>query len=291
MSAPAPIDFDRAPPLLRRPAPSDNKYSRGVVTLATGSTTYPGAALLGVGAALATGVGMVRYLGPDEVATLVVQAHPEVVVAKGVQDAAVVGSGFARMSESECLERVRPVGDVGFPVVLDAGAMEHRSLFSGPTILTPHRGEFAHLAAVFGAPEEQWNAQALWLATRLDATIVVKGHETLVVSPSGHTSLLAPAPAWLASAGTGDVLAGVMGAILAQVSKDSGGQGLTETQYHDVAVLGCLIHQEAARRASHSATSSSGKPMTASGLIDEIPEVVATLLGREEGRLPSAHPL
>jgi ADP-dependent NAD(P)H-hydrate dehydratase / NAD(P)H-hydrate epimerase len=280
VSQPTAIDFDHAPTILRGPTPQDTKYSRGVVACVTGSTPYPGAALLSVGAVLATGVGMVRYLGPDEVTSLVVTAYPEVVVIPGRQDAAVVGSGFPRVSESDCRERVGPLGDMPLPVVLDAGAMEHRLLFPGPAILTPHLGELARLADVFGAPEGDPAGQAFWLSHHLDATVVVKGHETLVVSPSGHTSRLSPAPTWLATAGTGDVLAGIMGAVLAQVSRNAGEGATGEAQCHDVAILGCLIHQEAARRASRSDTSQSGKPLTASGLIGEIPEVVATLVDR-----------
>lgn len=282
MSLPEAIDVHEAPLILRAPRPSDNKYSRGVVALATGSSTYPGAALLGVGAALATGVGMVRYLGPTEVSTLVLTTHPEVVVGPGRQDAAVVGSGFPQVSEQECHDRARALGDTSLPVVLDAGAMEHRALFPGPALLTPHRGELSHLAAFFGAPDGDPMTQATWLARHLHATIIVKGHETSIVSPPGVVTALVPAPTWLASAGTGDVLAGVLGAVLAQVAADSGESELSETQCHDVAVVGCLIHLEAARRASHSASGALGKPLTASSLIDAIPEVVATLVTRGE---------
>jgi hydroxyethylthiazole kinase-like uncharacterized protein yjeF len=244
------VDPRRVPTLLRVPGPDDDKYSRGVLAMVTGSLDYPGAALLGVSAAIHTGVGMVRYLGPQAVADMVMMNHPEVVVGPGRMTAAVVGSGWPETTKKELEKRLAGVVFDGIPVVLDAWAMVHREVFQGPAVLTPHRGELARLVEAFDAPEADPAAQALWLAEKLDATVVLKGHQTLVVSPDNRRSILPEAPTWLATAGTGDVLAGVMGAVLTSVQVAHPGQSLGSDDCHDVAVVAALIHQEAARVAA-----------------------------------------
>lgn len=245
-----PVSRDNAPALLHTPRQTDDKYSRGVLGMVTGSTQFPGAAILGVTAALSTGVGMVRYVGPPEVSALVMGTRPEVVVGPGRVTALVVGSGFPDIGDAELRAWVGELINTAVPVVLDAGAMVHRRLFPGPAILTPHAKELHRLARAFGAPADTPDQTALWLANRLDAVIIVKGHESLVVSPGGRASVLPAGPTWLATAGTGDVLAGIMGAVVTVMCSRQGDIPPSIDQMHDAAVLAGLIHLEAARRAS-----------------------------------------
>ena len=112
--------------LLPHPGRRSHKYSRGVLGVVAGSRQYPGAAVLACQGALAAGVGMVRYLGPPEVADLVRQACPEVVCGDAVADAHVqawlLGPGLDE-SAHEQLQRVRDAADTGLPTVADAGAL------------------------------------------------------------------------------------------------------------------------------------------------------------------------
>ncbi|PPH08849.1 MULTISPECIES: NAD(P)H-hydrate dehydratase, partial [unclassified Rathayibacter] len=110
---------------IRVPREDDDKYTRGVLGIATGSERYPGAAVLGVEAAVRTGVGMVRYLGPERPAGLVLARRPEVVTAVGRVQAWLVGSGTSAEDRSD-EERRTLIEQLhsGVPVVLDAGALD-----------------------------------------------------------------------------------------------------------------------------------------------------------------------
>lgn len=273
-----PVTWDDAPALLSTPLATDDKYSRGVLGMVTGSTQYPGAALLGITAALSTGVGMVRYVGPREVAELVLASRPEVVIGPGRVTALVVGSGFPDTNAEGLKERLGELDGVDVPVVLDAGAMIHRRLFPGPAILTPHRGELDRLAQALGAPEGSAEHVALWLADYLDAVVVLKGNETLVVSPGGRASTLPPAPTWLATAGTGDVLAGVMGAAVTAVAVRHLDRAVTASHLHDAAVVAGLIHQQAAVIASR--VGNFDAPLLPSVLAETVRDAVAQFLSR-----------
>src|SRR5690606_13763987 len=131
------------------PQGTDHKYTRGVLGLVAGSTTYPGAGVLAAAGALHTGLGMVRYLGPDVVARLVHQRYPEVVLGAGRVQAWAVGSGVDPDDE----ERAGEVRDVvvralasGTPAVLDAGALAAApDRLAANVVLTPHAGELARL--------------------------------------------------------------------------------------------------------------------------------------------------
>lgn len=275
---PVSVTWDSAPALLHTPLATDDKYSRGVLGMVTGSSQYPGAALLGVTAALSTGVGMVRYLGPGDVARLVLATRPEVVIGPGRITALVVGSGFPDTDANELRERLGELHGVDVPVVLDAGAMIHRRLFPGPAILTPHRGELERLARFFGAPEGSADDTASWLANHLEAVVVQKGNETVVVSPGRRASALPPAPTWLATAGTGDVLAGVMGAVVTAVAIAHPDRALTTDHLHDAAVVAGLIHQQAAAMASR--VDGLDAPLLPSVLAEAVREAVAQFLSR-----------
>jgi hydroxyethylthiazole kinase-like uncharacterized protein yjeF len=272
------VTWEDAPALLRAPLATDDKYSRGVLGMVTGSNQYPGAALLGVTAALSTGVGMVRYVGPQDVTHLVLSVRPEVVAGPGRVTALVVGSGFPDTSADELRDRLGELHGVDVPVVIDAGAMIHRHLFPGPAILTPHRGELQRLAEACGAPDESPEEVAAWLADHLNAVVVLKGNSTLVVSPGGRTSRLPAAPTWLATAGTGDVLAGVMGAVVVAVATAHLDQGLGRDQLHDAGVVAGMIHQRAAVRASQ--LTGREAPLLPSDLAEEVRGAVAEFLSR-----------
>lgn len=263
------------------PTSRDDKYSRGVLGVVTGSVDYPGAAVLGVEAALHTGVGMVRYRGPREVSDLVLQYRPEAVVLPGRVTALVVGSGCSKLSAPELHARLEgligrdgePITSV--PVVVDAGALLLSDLFTGPAILTPHRAELERLGKARGFSADSGEELARKLATDLESTIVVKGSQTLVVSPTGQMTRCPAAPAWLATAGTGDVLAGILGALVA-VQEASAGP-LSDSVMARLAVAGVLVHGQAALVAQITRAGVPG-PFTALSLARATSEVVATAL-------------
>ena len=214
--------------LLSAPSADDNKYSRGVVGFMTGSSDFPGAAVLGVTGAVRTGVGLVRYLGPTESTSLVLQRRPETVIQPGAADAWVVGSG---MTEEALTDSILQQVYAFELLVLDAAALTRVDYaeLTGRAILTPHAGELSRLLKRMGQTEASINAlspvQAASLAARLTGQVVVlKGHQTIIAGAGDFADaepvVLPPASSWLATAGTGDVLAGILGALLAVNSAD-----------------------------------------------------------------------
>jgi hydroxyethylthiazole kinase-like uncharacterized protein yjeF len=247
------------------PGPDDDKYSRGVLGFVTGSARYPGAAVLGVEAALRTGVGMVRYLGPGRPTRLVLQHRPEAVTADGRVQAWVLGSGqdAAERDDATRLLLESALGQ-GVPVVLDGGGLDLTP--RGPAILTPHAGELARVLGVDRATVLADRESAVRIAVEESgATILLKGHETLIAGPDRLEPLrVRNAPAWLATAGAGDALAGIIGALLATHP----GAG----ELPELAATAAVIHGLAAERAS------GGGPFTILDLCAEIPRVVAALV-------------
>lgn len=203
--------------LLREPTDADDKYSRGVVGLRTGSALYPGAAVLGVEAAWRTGAGLVRYVGPAR--DLVLARRPETVTAHGRVQAWVIGSGTdaaQRGAEETAALTEILAGDV--PVVVDAGALDLVPPTPTPTplVLTPHAGEHAALRARWGLPERTDRAEAAReTAARSGAIVLLKGAVTIIAAPDGTVRTVTTGVPWLSTAGTGDVLAGILGALLA----------------------------------------------------------------------------
>lgn len=265
---------------IRVPTASDNKYSRGVVGIVTGSLRYPGAAVLGVEAALRTGVGMVRYVGPESVATLVLQRRPEAVLGAGRANAWLCGSGVDRGEVSgELLSIVRAAGELSQPVILDGGALDTYSLTTGPVVITPHHAE---LAGMFARAEgsTRWAVPSaddiardpgVWAtraAERWGVTVLLKGAETLVVGP-GVSLMARSATPWLATAGAGDALGGILGALVAthsdEIASDPGALAR-------LAATAAVIHGCAARQIS------GGGPFTILDLCAVIPATVAQLL-------------
>lgn len=216
---------------IREPNAADDKYSRGVVGFITSSQEFPGAALLGITAAMRTGVGMVRYLGPQRVADLVLLSRPETVLQDGRAQAWVVGSGVPG-DDAEQGARIRKVVSESNLVVVDAGALQiiDFAACKATCVLTPHAGEAAELlnrihpnrsmrqvtrAEVEADPENF----AILIAGVTKQLTVLKGNQTVVARASkegaDQSYQFDPAPAVLATAGSGDVLAGIIGALLA----------------------------------------------------------------------------
>jgi ADP-dependent NAD(P)H-hydrate dehydratase / NAD(P)H-hydrate epimerase len=235
--------------LIAPPVAEANKYSRGALGLAVGSETYPGAALLVVRGALGIAPGYLRYLGPAAVSSLVLQAHPEVVIADVAVDSWVVGSGFS--AEPECRRRLDQVTAQRLPLVLDALALDLTD-FEAPlskSVITPHLGEATRLAKRLGLPADLPPAQlALALAVRTKTLCLLKGNESFIADPTGRLLAVAGLSSWLATAGTGDVLAGVIGGLVARLARENPEFGWLElTQLVELAVL---VHSDAAELAA-----------------------------------------
>ncbi|MBX0300834.1 NAD(P)H-hydrate dehydratase [Cryobacterium sp. 1639] len=258
------------------PQSTDDKYSRGVLGMRTGSTEYPGAAVLGVEAASRTGVGMVRFLGARRVSTLVLQRRPEVVTADGRVQAWLLGSGLdAGARSADTTRQLQKALRQGVPTVLDAGALDLVGDGTGARVITPHyrelagllnrSGETVEVAQIAQSPGE-WAVRA---AGRLGVTVLLKGSTTHVASPSGIRLTVSGAPAWLATAGSGDVLAGILGALLATHSAtlEADADALAA-----LAATACFVHSAAASRAS------GGGPIVALDIAQAVPATIAALL-------------
>ncbi|ARC57253.1 Bifunctional NAD(P)H-hydrate repair enzyme Nnr [Frondihabitans sp. 762G35] len=253
------------------PRDDDDKYSRGVLGVVTGSDQYPGAAVLGVEAALHTGVGMLRYLGPERAASFVLQRRPEAVTSPGRVQAYLLGSGIDPDTlDGVTTERFRQAAASGVPLVLDAGALSLRDRTDAPVVVTPH---FRELAKATGRTVDDIAADpaaaAIEAAETWGATVLLKGHSTYVASPNGVRLVAASAPSWLATAGAGDALGGILGALVAThadaIDADEGALAR-------LAATAAVVHGLAASRAS------GGGPLTVLGLVDRVPATIAALL-------------
>ncbi|MFC7494610.1 MULTISPECIES: NAD(P)H-hydrate dehydratase [unclassified Nocardioides] len=245
--------------LLPRPAPDAHKYTRGVVGIRAGSAQYPGAALLSVAGAGSGLVGMVRYVGPSEVADRVRERHPEV-VGDGRVQAWVVGSGGGEHAGDE----LRAALADQVPTLVDADALVHLpERLPADTVLTPHAGE---LAAMTGVERADIEARPLHharaAAERHGCVVLLKGRHTLVARPDGLVRATTTGTPWLATAGAGDVLGGLVGALLAA--------GLTA---YDAASVGSWLHGAAATLAGR------GGPLVAGDIAASIPDAVRGLPG------------
>ena len=284
---------------LPHPDQESDKYRRGVLGLAAGSDRFTGAAVLSTGGAVHGGAGMVRLVTADAAAAIVRQSWPEVVItttdAPGTVDAArtgeriidvagrvqawVAGPGMGTGEASAGLLQAVLMTDV--PVLVDADGItllaENRGLLqrSAPTLITPHAGELSRL---LGADRADIEAHRLRFATQaaaeLGCTVLLKGSTTVIASPGGDGQPVLVNPTgtpWLATAGSGDVLSGLAGAMLAQ--------GLAPAQ---AAATAAYLHGIAARLAADGVTyagprSATGAPIGASDLVGAIPAAIRTL--------------
>ncbi|AGS71261.1 hypothetical protein B446_22245 [Streptomyces collinus Tu 365] len=257
--------------LLPSPAAESDKYRRGVVGIAAGSARYPGAAVLAVSGALRGGAGAVRYVGPAGDA--VIARFPETLVSDGGPAKAgrvqawVVGPGAgddaATVAEMLAAE---------VPVLVDADGLRlaERDTVrarTAPTLMTPHAGE---AAALLGVRREEVEAARLASARELAAvyraTVLLKGSTTLVADPGGGAVRVNPTgTGWLATAGSGDVLSGLAGSLLAA--------GLPPL---DAGSVAAYLHGLAGRFAAR------GAPVGAHDVAARIPEAWRDV--RDQGR-------
>jgi len=261
------------------PSDIDHKYSRGVLGLITGSAQYPGAAVLSTSAALSTGLGMARFHSSSGLAHLVLHDAPETVVQPGPVTAWLAGSGIHHKKYSDFTTYLRHRWFIllqrqTVPTILDAGALSLAGKLSQPTLITPHAGELSRLLHTHSINVSSESIEAdpiTWAkktATLLNVTVLLKGSRT-VVADSNQVITLPVATPFLATAGTGDVLAGIIGALVATnyIEILNSSHRLAE-----VAAAGAFIHNHAALEASQ------GAPISASMIIDEIPTVIRKLL-------------
>ncbi len=254
--------------LWRVPGPDDDKYSQGVTGVAAGSATYPGAAVLSTGAAVLATSGMVRYAGwaADEVRA----RWPEVVATGSVEDAGrvqawVVGPGLGTGQAGR--DVLAAVLADGVPTCVDADGITllaaDPALWDNrepdvPVVLTPHDREFARIAEPLGIKlGDDRPAAARALARRLDCVVLLKGHTTVIADPAGRVLVNPASTAWLATAGSGDVLSGLIGATLA-------------TELDPWLAAGCAswVHERAGDLAA------AGAPAPASAILRAIPDAV-----------------
>ncbi|MFP5069729.1 NAD(P)H-hydrate dehydratase [Pseudonocardia nantongensis] len=250
------------------PGPDDDKYSQGVVGIAAGSATYPGAAVLAAGAAALSTSGMVRFAGSaaDEVR----RHRPEIVATGDITDAGrtqawAVGPGIGTGDGGRSV--LEAVLHRGVPTCVDADGItllaEHADLrdrvAGEPVVLTPHAGEFARIAGEVGTDRIGAARRA---AAELGVTVLLKGHATVVAAPDGRALVDPAGDSWAATAGSGDVLTGMIGALLAA--------GLEPWW-----AAGCatLVHARAATLAAH-AHGSPPVPAPASALQAALPDAI-----------------
>ncbi|MDQ1641376.1 MAG: ADP-dependent NAD(P)H-hydrate dehydratase / NAD(P)H-hydrate epimerase [Actinomycetota bacterium] len=247
--------------LVPRPDRESDKYQRGVLGVAAGSDQYTGAAVLCVGGALRGGAGMVRYVGSAAPEALVRQRWPEVVVGAGRVQAWTVGSGGG----GDAADRLGEAFDSGVPVLVDADALTALKNHQGsrpPCLLTPHAGELARLLDV-----DRKNVEARRLeharraAAELDTVVLLKGSTTVIADPSGRVRVNPTGTPALATAGSGDVLAGLGGALLAG--------GLDP---FDAGAAAAWLHGLAGRLASDG-----GAPISAYDVLDALPRAFRAL--------------
>ena len=263
------------------PSDLDHKYSRGALGLITGSAQFPGAAVLTTAAASASGVGMVRFHSSSGLAHLVLHTTPSAVVQPGKVAAWLVGSGISAEKYSDFTTWLRHrwfklIRLQSVPTILDAGALSLAGSLEQPTVITPHSGELATLLSARGV---QVSAEAIegdpkkWVqnaADTLGVTVLLKGATTYAANDEVLIQLPVATP-WLATAGSGDVLAGIMGALVVtnaiEILNDY-------NQLAYVAASAAFIHNQAAEKAS------GGGPINAEAIIKAIPETIAKLLKR-----------
>lgn len=313
---------------LLKPEADSHKYSRGVVRIIAGSQRFPGAGLLCVAGASHSGVGMIRLNAPERVENLVLAAHPQIVpdgpALTGACDALVLGPGLdAQKADWEALTQLLE----NTPAVIDASALEPvcalikegKLRLRAHHILTPHDGELARCLNLFAgtdtdktageiarklagkadkplgkfasetSPALQRRIQgAQQLAALTGACVLAKGNRTVVVDAKAQVYLLPAATPWLATAGSGDVLAGLMGGLLAlNVRAGAGHVGAALASAAalapEIAQLAARLHalagQLAAEAAGPKPTDATG-PKSASAVVDHpitAPEIAAAI--------------
>jgi hydroxyethylthiazole kinase-like uncharacterized protein yjeF len=275
--------------LLPRPGAESDKYRRGVLGLLAGSDRFTGAVLLSAGGAVRGGAGMVRVVTAQVAAVLVRQAWPEAVVTVHPDDggwdllgsvgrvqAWVAGPGMG--TDELAVARLAAILRTDLPVLVDADGLtilsQHEDLLprsggleGAPTLITPHAGELARLLGTDPASVEAGRLEhARRAAAELGVTVLLKGSTTIIASPEAEPVLVNPTGTpWLATAGSGDVLSGLTGALLAQ--------GLVPAQ---AGLAGAYLHGLAGRLAA-SPDGTGQAPIGASDLVRALPAAFRSL--------------
>jgi hydroxyethylthiazole kinase-like uncharacterized protein yjeF len=254
------------------PQANEYKYSRGVVQVIAGSEQFPGAALLASGGARCGTAGMVRVTGAG--APAAVAKYPDLVAAQGRTDAIVVGPGIGLTDAGRAQLEHALLQDV--PVVIDADGLtllaRHPELIANRvanfpvTVLTPHAGEAERLGVDPELLAHDRYAAARWLSDRYGAVVVLKGPGTVVTWPGTTTVAVDTAgTSALATAGSGDVLAGLIGSILSIGV-------ISDELAAEIAFAAVFAHGLAGRIASED-----GYPVRATDVLDALPTAVAML--------------
>ena len=199
---------------LRKLPKESNKYSHGTVAVLAGSPEYSGAAILCVGGARRGGSGYVNFIYQENLTrNLILSAYPDVVARKDIRsvkvDAWVIGPGSPKIGRRFSIPHAKYA-------VLDSVAMRHAKKIDAEfVVITPHEGEARKLGFVIGEGDEGRQRSALEMAKVLGCVVVLKGYHTVVATPEGLAVVDELAGPELATAGTGDVLAGLIGSMLA----------------------------------------------------------------------------
>ncbi|MEV6561885.1 NAD(P)H-hydrate dehydratase [Nocardia sp. NPDC051756] len=253
------------------PNATDDKYSQGVTGVCAGSAEYPGAAVLCTGAAVAATSGLVRYAGTG--ADEVLAHFPEVIATEQVSavgrvQAWVFGPGAG--TDADAHKRLVEILATDLPVVVDADGLTllaaEPELVRGrtaPTVLTPHAGEFARLTGAEVGDDRVAAVRAL--ADDWQLTVLLKGRATLVAAPGAPVLVNEAGASWAATAGAGDVLSGIIGALLAA--------GHTPAWS---AAAAARAHSLAANLAAH-AGQPEAAPISATPLLEHLRPAIRTL--------------
>lgn len=267
-----------------RPAPDANKYTRGKLTVIAGSARYPGAAVLAARASQRMGAGYTEVITAPEAVDVVRIASPSLVVRQfdgwnaeelpaskeGKPCAVCIGPGFVNDAESAALV-LRVLKKAQCPVLVDGGGLAglssaktrkrlaKRANRGLATVITPHGGEAARLAEPFGLPTDDPEQLAASLSAALHAIVVLKGPNTYVADGE-RVEAMREGTAVLAKAGTGDVLAGMIGALLAQ-----------GVEPYEAALAGSWFHAKAGKAAAGRLTDIA---VCAEDVIESIPTVM-----------------
>ncbi len=287
------IKVDQALRLLI-PTRRDDKYSRGVVQLATGSQTYPGAGVLGVLGAFGAGAGLVRFAADSRRSEIMVDQIPEVVRGQGRFHSAVIGSGWDEGQRELARQVVARARNYGAPLIVDAGAIPLTDLWDNegtPVVITPHQGEAAALIAQLNpghplatrvAVTQQPEAAAELLAATSHRFVVLKGPSTYLAHEGQVLFSYGAASAWGATAGAGDVLAGVLGAVVARAVA-------REEALAAPLAAGISLHGRAASIAAGvvgrdgRTLPGPGRPVTASQIAASLPDAFASFFASPSG--------
>ena len=283
---------------LPRPGPESDKYRRGVVGVLAGSDRFAGAAVLATGGAVRGGAGMVRVVTASVPAAVVRQTWPEAVLTVHPDDgdwdlpgsvgrvqAWVAGPGMG--TGPDAVARLAAVLATDVPALVDADGLtilsQHPDLLPrrAPTLITPHAGELSRLLGTDSAAIEARRLEyARRAAERLGLTVLLKGSTTVIASPGVTTALVNPTGTpWLATAGTGDVLSGLAGALLAQ-GLEPAWAGAAAAYLHGLAArLAAAGTRRAGRRRAAPAEPVPEAPIGAFDVIVSLPAAIRAVVG------------